>query len=452
MKALLPEGQALALGRYVLHEPIASGGMARVHLGQFRGSEGFNRVVAVKRLHPQLAADTSFTRAFLEEAQLVSRITHPNVVPTLDVVNEGGELLIVMELVRGVALWQLLDTGAARGFTVPPPIATRVIADVLAGLHAAHEARDTRGAALEIVHRDVSPQNVLVGSDGLSRVLDFGIAKAASRLRNTAEGEVKGKLAYMAPEQMTAESIDRRADLWAVGVMLWEMIAGRRLFSASHPAGIAAAVLQLPVPPLTTERAVPAKLEAVVMKALARDPAQRFASAEEMMSELEGACAPATAREVGDWVADVAAEPLAQQAAMIATVEQRSRAQLATGPRQADIATAAPQPRRRWPLALAVVPVLAAVGGVVVLFTVGLKSEQPARAPAPVVEQGTVPEPAPAPPPEPQPLAPGRASAPAAPLKAAKRAHTGGKRAVDPCDPPYTVDAKGVKTFKPSCL
>jgi len=353
----VPTG-SVEVGRYVLHEAFAAGGMARVHLGQQRTGSGLSRVVAVKRLLPQLASDGTFTRAFLEEAQLTSHITHPNVVPTLDVVNDGRELLIVMELVRGAPLSALRDAAAKHSAELQVPIAVRVVSDLLAGLHAAHEARDAKGAPLQIVHRDVSPQNVLVGLDGVTRVFDFGIARAASRLRTTAEGQVKGKLSYMAPEQMMGGEVDRRADLWAAGVILWELVTGRRMFSASDPSGIARAVLQAPLVRPSVIRKVPAALDDVVMDALARVPAQRFATGEEMRVALERAVAPSTARQVGAWVAELGGEAVAQQAAMISKVEQRSGPRL-TNPKVQAITPRPRRKRRRWPFAVAAAGALA---------------------------------------------------------------------------------------------
>jgi serine/threonine-protein kinase len=210
--------------------------MATVHLGRLLGSVGFSRTVAIKRLHARYAKDPSFVAMLLDEARLAARVSHPNVVQTLDVVEERGELFVVMEYVRGETLSRL--QGLSRGGTrVPPSIAVAVLAGALHGLHAAHEAIDEHGAALGIVHRDVSPQNILVGLDGTPRMLDFGIAKAEGRQESTRDGEIKGKLPYMAPEQLTGGSIDRRVDTYAAAVVLWEALVGRRLFSGDSTQG-----------------------------------------------------------------------------------------------------------------------------------------------------------------------------------------------------------------------
>src|SRR5581483_5010714 len=181
--------------RYVLSAVIGRGGMARVHLGRLIGADGFSRVVAIKRLHPHLAEDKVFARAFIDEARLASRVRHPNVVQTLDVAREGDELLLVMEYVPGASLATLTRIAQERGEPIPPKIIAAILSGALIGLHAAHDAEDERGEPLHLVHRDVSPQNILVGADGITRVLDFGIAKAAGRLQTTMDGNIKGKIA-----------------------------------------------------------------------------------------------------------------------------------------------------------------------------------------------------------------------------------------------------------------
>src|SRR4030088_3091893 len=176
--------------------------MATVHFGRLQGAAGFARSVAIKSLHPQYAKDPDFVAMFLDEARLAARIAHPNVVPTLDVVSQGDDLLLVMEYVRGSALSRLVRPLTQKGERMPQRIAGSIVSGVLRGLHAAHEAKSEIGEPLDIVHRDVSPQNVLVGTDGIARVLDFGVAKAAGRCYTTRDGNIKGKVPYMAPEQL----------------------------------------------------------------------------------------------------------------------------------------------------------------------------------------------------------------------------------------------------------
>jgi serine/threonine protein kinase len=208
---------ALRVGRYIVEDRIAAGGMATVHIGRLRGAAGFSRTVAIKRLLPQLACNPEFESLFVHEARLVARIQHPNVVATLDVVAEAGELVLVMEYVHGETLSRLMQAVAARSERVPQRIVLAIIRDALYGLHAAHEARDRHGAPLDIVHRDISPQNLMVGADGVTRVLDFGIAKAATSVELTREGVVRGKAAYMAPEQLLASEVTRRGAVGDLG-------------------------------------------------------------------------------------------------------------------------------------------------------------------------------------------------------------------------------------------
>src|SRR3984885_9026799 len=216
--------------RYVIGDEIAAGGMATVHLGRMRGGGGFARTVAIKRLHAQYAKDPDFFAMLLDEGRLAASIHHPNVVATLDVVASGDDLFVVMEYLHGAPLNTILRDTVRRGERIPPPVAAAIVAGALRGLHAAHEARDAGGALLGVVHRDVSPQNILVGVDGTARVLDFGIAKARGRAHATATGQIKGKFAYMPPEQLHGEELDRRADVYAAGVVLWESLVGGRLF------------------------------------------------------------------------------------------------------------------------------------------------------------------------------------------------------------------------------
>jgi serine/threonine-protein kinase len=189
------------IGRYALDAQFACGGMASVHFGRLLGPAGFTKVVAVKRLHPHLAEDPEFSAMLVDEARLAGRIQHPNVAATLDVVSQEGELLVIMEYVRGVSLEKLLARLRKQGGRVPVPVACAIVTGVLYGLHAAHEATGERGEPLGIIHRDVSPPNIIVGAAGIARVVDFGVAKASGRLQVTRPGQLKGKLGYMAPER-----------------------------------------------------------------------------------------------------------------------------------------------------------------------------------------------------------------------------------------------------------
>jgi serine/threonine-protein kinase len=310
------------LGRYVVFEEIAAGGMATVHLGLVRGAAGFARMVAVKRLHRQYAKDPEFVAMLVDEARVAGRIHHPNVVMMLDVASEDGELVLVMEYVHGEPLAKLLRNARRKGLRVDPRIAATILTEALHGLHAAHEARDERGMELGIVHRDVSPQNIIVGADGVSRVLDFGIAKAAGRSHVTREGDIKGKFAYMPPEQLHGEHLDRRADIYAAGVVLWETLTGERLFLGSADVPDLRRLLDADVePPSTRVADLDPQLDAVAMKALAREPDDRYPTARAMAQALEAWGPAATASEVSAWVESLSGESLARRARLIATLE-----------------------------------------------------------------------------------------------------------------------------------
>jgi serine/threonine protein kinase len=303
---------AQVIGRYAIYEKIASGGMASVHFGRLLGAVGFSRTVAVKKLHAHLAEDPEFRSTMIDEARLAARIRHPHVVPTLDVVAAKGELLLVMDYVQGESLGRLMRVEADRRRRIPLPIVSAIGTGALLGLHAAHEARSAQGAALGIVHRDVSPQNILVGVDGLARVIDFGVAKAAVRVQTTREGVLKGKMAYMAPEQFEGGALSRRTDVYAMSVVLWELLTGRRLFQAAGEAALLGLVLAgARSKPSALAPGIPDELDKLVMTGLSMNPAKRFASARVMADELRKVVPPAFSTDVGAWVEEVAGQALA---------------------------------------------------------------------------------------------------------------------------------------------
>jgi serine/threonine protein kinase len=323
----LSDGQAhpRIVGRYVLYGELASGGMATVHFGRLSGPVGFSRTVAIKRLHPQFAKDPEFVTMFLDEARLCGRIRHPNVVPTLDVVATEGEIFIVMEYVAGEALSKLMKTAWAKKIPVPPRVAATIISSVLHGLHSAHQTKDEHGRELGIVHRDVSPQNILVGSDGTSRVLDFGVAKAAGRIQTTRDGQVKGKIAYMPPEQLSGGLVTRQSDIYAASVVLWEALTGQRLFDGETEAIVLVRAIEGKVePPSNFNRQLDAATDAVVMRGLAREPDARFVTARDMALAIEQTIGLASPYEVGEWVESVAAEEIGRRARSIAEIESAS--------------------------------------------------------------------------------------------------------------------------------
>src|SRR5512140_450099 len=291
------------VGRYTIYGEIAAGGMATVHLGRMQGHGNFARTVAIKRLHPQYAADPDFVAMFLDEACLAAKIRHPNVLQTLDVVSEGTELFLVMDFVQGASLSRVWRAIREDGKQAPLPVIASIVGGVLHGLHAAHEAKDETGAPLNVVHRDVSPQNVMVGTDGIARLVDFGVAKAAVRLQSTHDGQVKGKIAYMAPEQLQHHEVSRLSDVYAASVLLWEALVGRRLFDAATEGQLVAKVLSGAIePPSVALPGLPRSLDDVVMRGLASDPKKRFATAREMALAMERAVEIARASQVGEWI------------------------------------------------------------------------------------------------------------------------------------------------------
>jgi eukaryotic-like serine/threonine-protein kinase len=307
-----------------LYEEISSGGMASVHFGRLSSDAGFSRTVAIKYLHPHYARDTQFISMFLDEARLVSRIRHPNVATPLDVVvvPETQEVFLVMEYIHGETLARLIRSALRLRLPLPPSIAAAILAGALTGLHAAHEAVDETGVPLNIVHRDISPQNIMVGDDGVPRVLDFGIAKAVSRSQSTQEGEIKGKISYMSPEQLTERAVDRRADIFAAGIVLWEALAMRRLFANDDIAGAIAKVLHCTIPrPSSINGYVSQALDRVVLRALSRNPAARFQTAREFAAAIEEDVLVASTRKVSEWVAKAAAKSLDQRAQVVARIE-----------------------------------------------------------------------------------------------------------------------------------
>lgn len=272
---------------------LASGGMATVYVGRVRGPLGFSRLVAIKRAHPHLLEDQTFAKMLVDEAKLASRIHHPNVVAVLDIerdtrAKDSTDLRLVMEYVEGASLSDLIQAAEARGAPIPPGVVVRMVLDACAGLQVAHELTDEQGAPLGIVHRDVSPHNILVGVDGLARLSDFGIAKETSKPGSTTTGSLKGKLAYMAPEYIGGGDIDARADVFALGVVLWEAIAGKKLFRGSNDLETLRLVAEAEVPSLASVSPDVAKAFDDPLKvALARDPKERFSSARAFGNALE---------------------------------------------------------------------------------------------------------------------------------------------------------------------
>ena len=313
-----------SVGRYLVFDEIGVGGMASVHLGMLTGAVGFRRIVALKQLHSRFIHDPDFVAQFINEARLASRIHHANVVQTLDVVWTGTQLLLVLEYVDGDTLNRVLRTAVERGVQVPIDVACGMVTGVLHGLHAAHEVRDEEGVPLDIVHRDVSPQNILVARDGVARVLDFGVAKALAQSPNTQSGLLKGKFGYMAPEQILRGHVDRRTDVFAAGVVLWETLTCRRLFQSSKNIEQALArVVAADIPaPSAYRPEIPPALDAIVLRAVERDPERRFQSAEELAVALEGV-GGASPHLVKTWFSPFASPELVQRSSLIRAINRR---------------------------------------------------------------------------------------------------------------------------------
>ncbi len=310
------------IGRYALFEKFASGGMATVHLGRLDGAGGFSRVVAIKRLLPHLVQDGDFAEMLLKEARLAARVRHPNVVPTLDVVASKGEVLLVLEYVHGESLSALCRAQAKRNELIPLSIVVSVMMEALEGLHSVHEATDERGRSLGMVHRDVSPPNVIVGVDGMARVLDFGIVKALEQLEETVPNRLKGKTGYMSPEQIRAERLTRASDIFAAGIVLWEMLTLRRFASGAGDKERIDKIMAGNFPnPSDYRPELGDDMDRIVMRALAFDPSERYATAREFAAALGTASEPASAGVVADWVRSLAEKNLAERARLIAQVE-----------------------------------------------------------------------------------------------------------------------------------
>lgn len=290
---------------------LASGGMATVLLARQLGDAGFERLVALKRVHRHLVEDPEVFAMASDEARLAALVRHTNVVAVTGVLDTGGELVLVQDYVEGFGLARLLRELGKAGERLEPAIAARILIDAARGLHATHEAKDLLGQPLEIVHRDVSPQNLLVGSDGTTRLIDFGIARAERRMSATRTGVLKGKLSYMAPEQIGEERVDRRADVFAAGAVLFEALTGKRAFDGLDDASVMAKVLTTPPDTSLVDAACP-ELAPVVRRALARAPEERFATAAELAKAIGGAVKPADDDDVKELVERVFGAELAR--------------------------------------------------------------------------------------------------------------------------------------------
>jgi serine/threonine-protein kinase len=272
------------IGKYVIRRKLAEGGMAEIYLSTARGPEGFEKEVVIKRVRAFLASDPEFVGMFIAEARLASRLNHANVVQIFDFDKHEDTYYLAMEYVRGCSLWELRKRCKELMVPVPPMLVAHIGAEVARGLHYAHRVR-VNGQPLDLVHRDVTPHNVLLSYEGAVKLTDFGIAKAGNRL--TQPGVLKGKFAYMSPEQARGEPVDARTDVFALGVVLWEMLTGGRLFDGDSEVAVLRAVQQSAIPPpARLNPDVPADLDAAIVRALEREPSARFQTAGELERAL----------------------------------------------------------------------------------------------------------------------------------------------------------------------
>jgi serine/threonine protein kinase len=280
-------GPLARLGRYELIARLAVGGMAEVYLARHGELTGFKTLVVVKKVLPHLAENPEFISMFLDEARIASLLDHPNVVRIVEVGRAENDYFLAMELVQGKPLGSLIRRSIERQQPLDPKLAALILANTAAGLHHAHGVSDAEGHPLGLVHRDVSPKNILISFEGGVKVIDFGIARAMGRISQTNTGSMKGTMGYMAPEQAKSESVDRRADVFACGVVLWETLCGKRLFRKDNDLATMQSLIYEPIPLPSTVVEVPLALEQITMKALCRDPEQRYQTALELALALE---------------------------------------------------------------------------------------------------------------------------------------------------------------------
>jgi eukaryotic-like serine/threonine-protein kinase len=319
------------IGRYEIVGMLGRGGMATVYLARSAGEAGFSRLFAIKVLHPHLADDEGFVKMLLEEGQIAARLHHPNVVPIVDLGSQGDLRYVVLEYVEGCALNALLSK---QRDVRPPRLVIPIIIDALSGLHAAHMLTDDDGHPMNLVHRDISPQNVLVGVDGAARITDFGVAKAEARVNTTRPGQIKGKLAFMSPEQLKGIEVDRRSDLFSAGCLLFSALTGRRLFLGPNDAATMSNILWLQIPPPSAVGLKPPPFfDEICLRALERDRDKRWSSAAEMEDALREVAQKhgllGSRREVSEWVTSGFQGELQARRDAVREAASRSRSRVA---------------------------------------------------------------------------------------------------------------------------
>jgi serine/threonine protein kinase len=332
--ALFPR-EPRRVGKFDFLMRLGQGGMATVYLARSVSTGGFQRLVAIKLMHQFLGADGQFVEMFLDEARVAANVRHPNVVSIVDLGTDGEHLFMVMDYVEGDTLAAVEGTAARLGRAIPLGVVLRIVLDALAGLDAAHELKTPDNVDLKVVHRDVSPQNILVGVDGAARLTDFGIARAEQRIATTRTGMLKGKAPFMAPEQFEGKPVDRRADVFAMGVTLWEAVALRRLFPGRESYEQAVRNARAPYRKLKDILpSVPESLDAIVRKALAHNPSERFPTAAAFADALEGEFRHiiASHRQVGAFMAAVASEKIQRERDAVRTAPKPTEDPAATRP------------------------------------------------------------------------------------------------------------------------
>ena len=487
-----------ASGEYRIYAEIGVGGMASVHLARFLGIAGFARTVAIKRPLPSLLQNVDFRRLATREALLAARVQHPHVVTTLDVVDSGSEFLIVMQYVHGEPLSALTALARQRGERVPVEIAVTLVGGVLRGLSAVHQARDERAQLLHLIHRDVSPQNILCGVDGVARLADFGLARAAGYTALSNAAEFKGKLTYASPEQVELRPLTFASDLYALGVVLWELLSGERMYRDRTAPELVAQLLRGDVaPPSHFAPELSPALDGVVLRALARDPGQRYESALAMAAALESCVRPASVEATAQWVSELAWESLQARAQQVLDAESETSpsqrrpalssvealdptvlASAALGPHSSDRdGSPAGASMLAGPFGQTALKIFAMAAGVSLVWFVGARLwPRAVPVPARVAEADrsrvTLAAPLEPPPQQQGPVGPERAEAvprerslsstsaalrPDPARAATPRASSGagaagaaGAAGLD-CSPPFSLDAEGIRHMKPGC-
>jgi serine/threonine-protein kinase len=398
------------LGRYELCAEIARGGMARVFLARATGPGGFEKLSALKLVHAKFAADRDFIEMFLDEAKIASRIEHPNVCAVFDFGHAAGSYYLAMEYLTGEPVSRILARLAEADDPLSDPRTplriARLIADAAEGLHAAHELKNPDGTLVHVVHRDVSPHNLFVTYAGAVKVVDFGIASAVGKVHKTRSGVIRGKVAYMSPEQLRGDDVDRRTDVWALGVTLWELCTRRRLFRKPNHGATIEAVLNEPIPsPRELAAEIPPEIAAVVMRALERERERRYDTARDMARDLNAYIAR-SGRHVGmpelaEWMAELFPGERARRDLLVRDATEGKISIKTAAPEEPERVTGPltvpalprtdtvilPTYRGRWVFVALALVVLFVAAGSIAVYALGGDAEPIARESAPTEER-----------------------------------------------------------------